>query len=114
MSNQIKSPTTCISTEYTILNSIYSFLQKHPYIILQYTKQNDPNQINLLERSMSLSQHALQLPSNDYRIANTTNISAELLLNNQKVSSDLTLNIRTAFATKKLWDYYQDKFTWTL
>jgi hypothetical protein len=114
MNNRIHSPTNCISNEYTIINSLFSLLQKHPYIKLQYIKQSDPNQLILLERSTTLSKQAQQLPPSDFQIADTINLSAELILNNRKVSSDLTLNIRTAFASTKLWEYYQDKFSWTL
>jgi hypothetical protein len=80
---------------------------------IQYIKNSNKQHMEIIERNSFLSQQAQQLPPTECCIADSLNLSAELIINNKKVSSDLTTNIRSAYATPKLWEYYQDKFNWT-
>jgi hypothetical protein len=114
IAKRIISPTMCIANEYTILKAISTLLQQHSSISIQYIKQTNTYHNELFARSTTLAQQAQHFQPAQHRIANTIQLTAEILIDNKKVSSDLTSNLRTAFATPQLWDYYKEKFNWSI
>jgi hypothetical protein len=89
-------------------------ITQYPLITIQYIKQNNFQNSELLAQCNTLAQQAQHFNPTTHCIANTIQLSAELFIANKKVSSDFTSHIRTGFATPILWDYYQDKFKWSI
>jgi hypothetical protein len=105
------SPTICMTNEYTILHTIKELLNKYTFISLQYTKQLEIFNLQQHQQLIDLINQTTQ-PPYTFPIANIPNIQAELLINNQLISSDITANLRKAFSIPPLWEYYKKKFSW--
>jgi hypothetical protein len=65
-------------------------IKQYPSITIQYIKQNNSQHSERLAQCTQLAQQAQHFNPTTHCIANTIQLSAELIIANKKVSSDFT------------------------
>jgi hypothetical protein len=100
-------PTKCMVPEYNIISAIVNIMQPLSNITIQYTKSKT-NKYHHFCHLLADEAKTMEIPNTT--IIKTTHQMPELIINNQKVSSEYTDEIRRAIAQPALNDYLKTKY----
>jgi hypothetical protein len=102
-------PSKCMVPEYNIISAIVNIMQPLSNITIQYTKSKT-NEYHHFCHLLADEAKTMEIPNTT--IVKTTHQMPKLIINNHKVSSEYTDEIRKAIAQPALNEYLKTKYLW--
>jgi hypothetical protein len=112
-------PTACSKSEHEVISANAHIIKSLPNIIIKHISSKRQTGTNTEEQILhSLSHHLSQDARQETSIPNIIipklhTEAIDLIINNQKVSSNYLEALREASAKPMLWTYYKEKYNWS-